>query len=709
MAKKGTYNVDSITTLDPRTHFIKRMNLTFGAETGDKENPFSSQKTVAIRELTDNAVDEIIGGYASRVRVIFTEDGAVEVQDNGRGLPVDIGKDGNGNDASGLYLTLGIMQSGGKLQVDDGSFSAGTNGLGASASQMSSIRADIISYRDGYKHYLQFKQGVPGFFDGDNGPKDKFTPIKDLATIKKVKDPRPAAVKKLFPTGTTVKLWLDQSVYASKLPVNRKDLTDRLRGTAFLLKNAHIEVINEVDKIEDEKGNLVPQVDTFYFAGGLPELVSLSQTKDKLINPALFEIEAKYTENAGVLQSDNKTVVYQDVQRTAPIEVSFSWDNGYDYHIESYVNTIRTRLGGVHETAFEKALTAAFSDKLYATRGLVPKDVEKLLFEDFKEGLTAVIHVKISEPQFTGQAKEELGGKEVQKAMLKAMNDAFAQWVSSAKNAKEMKTIGEKVVNAAKARVAQKDAKEMKRKLNKIEGSNNLPEKLADCNTTHSPESEIYIAEGDSAKTALMVARDSENQAILPVRGKPVNAYKTSLKTVLANKEVQDIIQCLGAGIGDDFDISKVRYHNIFIATDADPDGGAIAALILVLIWRIARPMIEQGRVYQICTPLFSISVKGKGEKRHYAQNEEERDKIVKKLEASGKRFTINRIKGLGECPKDVMIETGMDPVTRTVKQIVLEDVEKAIEMFDTTLGTDVAPRKLWIEANPMTNINELS
>ena len=705
MAKKQEYNASSIKALDQRTHLIKRMSLTFGAEGGTPENPFSTQKSVAIREITDNSVDEVIGGYAERIKVSFFKDGSVEVQDNGRGLPVDIGVNSNNEKVSGIILTLGTINSGGKFSNDSTRFSGGLNGLGAASTNFVAARTDITVYRNNKKYTLSFKEGKPGFFDKPDDPEAKFTELTDLTYVKEEKDTRPAKEKKAWKTGTVIKTWLDENVFTSKYPVNRLDITERLRGTTFLLPGLEIEIYNEVDLIEVD-GVEKPRVDKFKFEGGISELVKLNQNKDPLSEIIHLEARETYKEIVPVLQ-DNGQIKNEEVDRVVIAEVAMSWDVGYDYSMESYVNTIRTRLGGVHETAFERALTNAFTEKISSMRGMLPASMQlKPNFEDFSEGLTVVLSVKISEPQFTGQAKEELGGREAQRAIQKLLTDVFTKFANASKNDAQMRIIGKKISDATKAREAEKEARDIKRQKNKLESSTALPHKLVDCEITHTEDSELYIVEGDSARGALKAARYSSHQALLPIRGKIVNTNKQTLQKVLANQEVQDIIRSLDAGVGKDFDTDKLRYGRVFFGTDADVDGGAISVLLTMLFWDLFRPMIEEGRVYQLLTPLFLITPRKKGMGNLYALNDIEFEEITRKLDKDGIKYDVKRLKGLGEAGAKVLNETAMNPSTRTVKQITLTDIEKAQKMLDITLGSDVKPRKDWIERNPYEGMN---
>lgn len=698
--KKNEYNASSIKALDQRTHLIKRMSLTFGAEGGTPESPFSTQKSVAIREITDNSVDEVIGEYADKIRVSFFKDGSVEVQDNGRGIPVDAGVDANGEHVSALILALARLQSGGKFTHDETRFSGGLNGLGASASNLTAMRTDVTVYRNNKKYSLSFKEGEPGFFSKSDDPKAKFTMLEDLTYVKEEKDTRPAKEKKAWKTGTTIKIWLDDDVYTSKYPVNRLDITERLRGTAFLLPGLEIEVYNEVDLIEFD-GKEQPRVDKFHFKDGIEELVTLNQTQDPLSETIHLEARETYKEVVPVLQDDGK-VVNQEVDRVVIAEVAMSWDSGFDYSMESYVNTIRTRLGGVHETAFERSLVNSFTEKISSMRGMLPSTMKlKPNFEDYSEGLTVVLSVKISEPQFTGQAKEELGGREAQRALQKLLTEAFKEFANANRNDAQMRIIGKKVSDATKAREAQQEARDVKRQKSRLESSTALPPKLVDCEVTHTDDSELYIVEGDSALGAIKAARYSSHQAMIPIRGKIVNSNKQTIAKVLANREVQDIIRCLDAGVGKDFDIDKRRYGRVFFATDADVDGGAISVLLTMLFWDLFRPMVEAGLVYQLLTPLFLIKPNKRGMGNIYALNEIEYEEAIRKLDKDNIKYSVMRLKGLGEAGAQVLNETAMNPETRTVKQITVEDLDKAERMLDITLGKEVGPRKDWIERNP--------
>lgn len=702
-----SYSAKHITALSPKEHLRKRINLTFGRELGDEQTPFSSQKSVAIREYIDNSVGELIQKYGSKMRVHFYKDGSIEVQDDGRGLPTDTTKNANGEEVSGFIITLGTLQSGEQLgKSDEDSKTTSTNGLGASASTMLSSRVDVTVYKNKKKYTLSFKEGDPGYFDGDSVD-SKFKPLKDLKYIKSEKDTRSAEEKKKFPKGTTVRSWLDKNSFSSPYPVDIDDLILRLKGVAFLLPGTTIEVVNEMRTFDD--GSV--QHEVFNFTDGLPQLVEHNQTQTPIISTVSGTAVGSYVEK-NVPSQDPKTkkMVNKDVTRTADIEFAFSYDNDYEYSMDSYVNTIRTRLGGIHVEAFEEALTQAFNEKLSSMKGVLNAKDPVPTVEDYKEGLTAVLSIYISEPQFTSQIKEELGSRVVKKAIKQALYEALLNFANERKNYDLMKTIGEKVSAAAKNRMSRKEQLELKREKARLTSNTSLPEKLVDCEITHDECSEFIIVEGDSALGGLKQARDATFQALFPIRGKIVNANKETLKKVLANEEVQNIIKCLDAGFGEDFNIDTARYQRVIIAADADPDGGQIASLVALLFYVLFPDVIRKGKLFKMNTPLYILKEKKSGV-NHYAFDEQDYRDITQELAAEGKvagrHYEITRAKGLGEAGAKVLSDTGLNPETRVLTQIVIDDEEAAKKWFDIAMGKEVGPRKAWIEANPLENISE--
>lgn len=690
IAKVEEYSAKNITNLTPREHLIKRTALTFGRETGDEDHPFSSQKSVAIRELKDNSIGELLRGYGDRIRVTFYQDGSIEVQDNGRGLPVDTTINALGEEVSGIIITLGTLQSGENLGENSSEGkSTSQNGLGASATVALSSRFDAIVYRDGFKYSLSFKDGTPGFFD-ENG---NFEELKDLTYIKKEKDNRDKNEKKLFPKGTSVRAWLDPKVFTSPYPVDIEDLILRLKGSAYLIPGSIAEVINYCNL--DESGE--PYHETFSTLTGIQELVDL-RTTNTLTDIIAFDTVGHYVEkNVAVYDKSVKGMITKNVDRTVDIQIAFNYSNNYKNDYDAYVNTIRTRLGGVHIQSFEKALVQAFNEKLSSMKGMLSKNDPVPNIDDYREGLTLVMSCFISEPEFTNQIKEELGGRDVSKAMYKAIYDELVKFVNSNKNAATVKVIGEKVLQAAKARQKEQENRDLKREKNKLGKSSKMPIKLVDCELTHTQYSELYILEGDSALGGCKGARNSKYQALLPIRGKIINALKAKPKDLLANQEIQDIIKCLDAGVGDDYNHENARYQKIVLGCDADQDGSNIRCLILVALWVIAPDAVLKGNVYNMETPLYIIE---EGKKKYYCYSPMEKDEVVEKLK--GKKYTITRAKGLGEAGTDVLEETGMNPMTRNIRKITVADVSSALEQLEIIMGEEVAPRRQWIESNPI-------
>lgn len=686
------YNANSIKALDAHTHLLKRLSLTFGPQEAPGV-PFSSQKGVAIREVLDNSLDEVRSGHGTHVKLSFFADRSYQVDDSGRGIPVDVGRDANGNPASGIYLALGLIQSGGKFETDSKRFSSGLNGVGASSANHTSKRMDVTVYRGGKKYELQFQDGTPGFFEKANDPDSKFTPLKDLTELRISKDDRPAAVKKNYKTGTSIRAWIRDEVFSSPNPYDEQDIINRLKRTAFLVPQLHAEVYNELLEIDGK-----PQHEIYHFPAGVTDLIELMQPDEKLHDVLHFTTTGRYVEkNVPVLQKDG-TVKSENIERQVPVELALRYGNKYDTTVDTFVNTIHTKLNGVHMTAFERALSSAFNERFDSMRGLIKKGEEMPIPEDFMEGLTAVLSVQVSEPVFTSQSKEALSGREVQRAIQEALTLEFKGWIANSKNKATLDLIAKKVVTASQNRQRAKEQKELNRKKNEI-SSSALPLKLIDCEFSGTEDAELYICEGDSAVSSLKAARNGQINALLGIRGKIINAHKEQAKRVLANAEVQDIIKALGAGAGSDFDIDKMRYGRIFIAVDADPDGNAIATLLYALFWHQFRAVLEENRLYKVETPLFVVSTnQGAKSQKLYARNERERDKFIAKLEGQKIRYSVTRLKGLGEVMADTLEETAINPETRIITQITMDDAEAASVSLDLILGNDTGPRKRWIE-----------
>lgn len=720
MSKKQLREVENsaknITSLRPEQHLVKRMNLTFSNETGDETHPFSSQKSVACREILDNAVSEVTNRYADHVRVIFSKDGSVEVQDNGRGLPTDTTKNAYKEEVSGFIITMGTLQSGENLGENEAQGkSTNQNGLGGSAVNFLSKRMDIKVYKNKKVYSLSFKDGKPGYFEIDDDVNSKFEPIKKLTYIKEEKDNRSAEEKKAFPKGTAIKFWLNDKVFGSPYPIDVDDMITRLKGTSFLLPGNTFEVINEFRTLED--GSY--QHEVYNFEVGLPQLVELNQTAKPIMETVHFETKGEYTQR-NVPVEEKGEIVHKDITRTVDIEVAFGYSDNYTYNCDSYVNTIRTKLGGVHVDAFEDALVSAFNDRILSMKSIIKASDPTPIIDDYKEGLTPVISVYVSEPEFSNQIKERLGGRVVKKAIYDAIYQELHSFAQANKNQNVMKKIAEKVVEAAKIRQAKRDNQALEREKAKLKSNSaNLPDKLTDCEVTHHENSELFIAEGDSATTSLKGARYSLFQAIFPIRGKIINVLKENPKNVFANEEVQNIIKCLDAGVGADFNIDQARYQRIFMAVDADVDGGQIACLLLLFFHKLFPTLIPNGRLFKMDSPLFIVEEKGRKDDKLYFFVQEDYDEYMR--ETGGKKVAnVVRAKGLAELnPKDLR-KCSMNPETRFVTQITIGDVNRAIqvleeseeykeaeEWFKIALGDDPKLRKHWIETVPIEAVED--
>lgn len=556
----ATKKSDKIIALSSRQMLIKRINIWFGRELGDSERPFSSQKTVALREIVDNSIDAIRkSSKKGNIRLTINEDYSFECYDSGGGIPVDISKTADGKPASSLYLALGVMNAGSNYE-DTNTSSLGTNGVGGSCTQMLSLYTNVEVYRNKKMYTLNFKDGVPVTYDANGKAKE----LKDLTYLAEKKDSRTASEKKEFPSGTKITLKLNDELFKSKYPYDIDDLIERLKGVAFLIPEIKITIINKLRKMEDGS----PQIEEFQFEGGIKQLLELN-TSDRITDIFSLEKIGKLREES--IDVTNGKAEVKNIEKDIKVEAAFAYSNNYDYFVDSYVNTIKTRLNGFHVDAFEKAFITTMTAKFRSLRGGLNAKDEDPTFDDFKEGLNAVVSVSIPEPEFTNQIKEELGGKKAYKEFLKLYTEALEEWIKQAKNQDAIKIMADKVITASRNRVKAKEQQEIKRQKAKLERSTSMPVKLVDCEITHDPKSELFIVEGDSALGGLKAARDSKYQALFPLRGKVRNVLKSTDKAILQTVEVQDIIKCMDAGVGKDFDIDKARYSKIIIASDADP------------------------------------------------------------------------------------------------------------------------------------------
>ena len=595
-----------------------------------------------INEVVDNSIDEALAGHCDYITVAIKKDGSMSITDNGRGIPVDTHPK-LGLPAVEVVLTK--LHAGGKFDKDTYKVSGGLHGVGVSCVNALSTWFNAEIHRDGVIHKMGFEKGIthiPLFTDGKT---DK--------------------------TGTIINFLPDPTVFTQTTEFKFNIIADRMRELAFLNPEVTIELIDE----REEDAVLGKAV--FHYEGGLKDFVNYLDESREGITPEPIHISG---EVEGV-----------------PVELAIQYNTSYSENVHSYVNNINTREGGTHVSGFRRALTRSL--KSYAEKNNIIKSSSKVSIsgEDFREGLTAVLSVKVAEPQFEGQTKTKLGNSEVQSAVEVTVYDQLNEYLEQ--NPKIAKKVLEKVVLAAEAREAARKARQLVQRKSVMSGGG-LPGKLADCSIKDPEHSEIYLVEGDSAGGSAKMGRNRSFQAILPLRGKILNVEKAKINKILENREIQAMVTALGAGLGhseEEFDLEKLRYHKIIIMTDADVDGSHIRTLLLTFFYRYMRLIVELGYVYIASPPLYRITA---GKKIDYAWDDDTRDKFIKELKKSKRKFDVSRYKGLGEMNPEQLWETTMDPETRTLQQVTIENAAGADKMFSTLMGDDVIPRREFIERN---------
>lgn len=669
-----TFSAKHVDTLGGMQLVRKRVGVYLGSNS-------SSGITVGVREAIDNSVDEALAGNGENVIVRFFHDNSAEVEDYGRGLPID--KDDHG--VNGIIKTVGTVGSGSKYKGE--SASGGLNGMGISAMNAASARFDVTVYRHGTRHRLSFKEGNPGFFAKDNDPNSKFTPEKE---IKVDKDPRPAAVQKKHPTGTVVKFWPDYTVFQADSVFLVDEIKERAKATCFLVSNLTI-------KIEDYRNPKKVEEETYHFTSGLEDMLPTLTGKPFVTKPIHLKTTASFKEQSNVLKSDG-SLRAEEVERHVDIETAFAFTNSEETILNSFVNVIQTRQGGTHEDGLWRALSRVFINQIKDTKGMLKAKENPPTMEDVRDGFVGVISVNFPEPTFSGQAKEKLMTPQITTLVSQQIGDSLKEWVGNKRNQAALKTLLQKIVEAKRIREAAKLQKDTARKKSQLESSASMPAKLVACSSDDPDLAEIWVCEGDSALGGLKQARDSSRVAIYPLRGKPLSVYDTPLSKILGNQEWADLIQIIGAGSGKTFNIEQVKYKKFIILADSDPDGSHISTLILSGLWKLMPEYIKQGMVYVAMPPLFSITTSGRNKERHYALNEQELNLLTKKLRAAGKKWEkIQRHKGLGEYSSDILEEVVGDPMTRTLKQIRVEDVVEFDKTLELAFGKNANNRKDWI------------
>ncbi|MEV4560985.1 DNA topoisomerase IV subunit B [Kitasatospora sp. NPDC049285] len=634
-------------------------------------------------EIIDNAVDEALGGHCDRIEVQLYPDGSVEVRDNGRGIPVDVEpKTG----LSGVEVVMTKLHAGGKFGGGSYAASGGLHGVGASVVNALSARLDVEVDRGGTTHAISFRRGTPGIFT-ELSPDAPFEAGSGLT--KKGKAARGK-------TGTRIRYWADRQIFLKDARLSLESLHSRARQTAFLVPGLTI-VVRDERLTESEQ----VQEDTFRFDGGISEFCEFLAPDKPVCDVLRLRGEGTFKETVPVLDELGH-MTPTEVTRELGVDIAMRWGAGYDTTLRSFVNIIATPKGGTHVTGFERQLAKTVNETLRSAKLLrvAEDDVTK---DDALEGLTAVVTVRLAEPQFEGQTKEVLGTSAANRIVAAVLARELKNFLTSAKKDEKLqaRAVLEKVVAAARTRVAARQHKEAQRRKTALETSS-LPAKLADCRSDDVDRSELFIVEGDSALGTAKLARNSEFQALLPIRGKILNVQKASVSDMLKNAECASIIQVIGAGSGRTFDIDQARYGKVIFMADADVDGSHIRTLLLTLFHRYMRPMVEQGRVFAAVPPLHRIELtnpKRGQEKYHYTYSDSELRRTLLEFQGKGLRWKdpIQRYKGLGEMDADQLAETTMDPRFRILRRINLGDLESAEKTFDLLMGNDVAPRREFI------------
>jgi DNA gyrase subunit B len=629
-------------------------------------------------EIIDNAVDEALGGHCHRIEIDLHRDGSVEVRDDGRGIPVDIEPR---TGLAGVEVVMTRLHSGGKFGGGSYAATGGLHGVGASVVNALSARLDVEVDRAGRTHAISFRRGVPGEFakDGVSGP---FVARSGMRVFGRV-------AKKA--TGTRVRYWADRQIFLAEAELSIDELHNRARQTAFLVPGLRLVV-------RDNRAGREATEETFHFDGGISEFCAFLAPDQAVSDVLRLQGNGHFKETVPVLDDDGHMTA-TELERQLDVDVALRWGAGYDTVVRSFVNIIATPKGGTHVQGFERALTKTVNEALRSQRVLRASE-DDVVKDDVLEGLTAVVTVRLSEPQFEGQTKEILGTSAATRIVGHVVARELKAVLTSPKKAAKVQSraILDKVASAARTRVAARQHKELQRRKNALETSS-LPAKLADCRSDDVERSELFIVEGDSALGTAKLARNSEHQALLPIRGKILNVQKATASDMLKNTECASIIQVIGAGSGRTFDLDAARYQKIILMADADVDGAHIRCLLLTLFYRYMRPLVDAGRVFAAVPPLHRIDVTSPGRGKNevvYTYSEAEMRKVVADLQRKGKHYKepIQRYKGLGEMDADQLAETTMDPRRRTLRRVTVGDAEAAETTFELLMGNDVAPRR---------------
>jgi len=632
-------------------------------------------------EILDNGVDEAIAGHCTKISVTLRSDGSVEVADNGRGIPVDVEPK---TKLTGVEVVLTKLHAGGKFGGGSYGASGGLHGVGASVVNALSARLDVEVDRAAKIHTMSFRRGVPGHFDGD-GPDAAFSRKGGLQVAGKCPRTR---------TGTRVRWWADRQVFTKDADYDRVALRERAMQSSFLVPGLTISVRDERDPSDVWE-------ETFQHKGGIGEYIDYLSSGEAVTPIIRITGEGHFTETVPVLDAQGH-MTPEEVQRDLGVDIALRWDTGYETTTRSFVNVIATPKGGTHVAGFERALTKVANDQLRANKVLKASE-DSVSKDDAMEGLTAVVTVRLAEPQFEGQTKEILGTPAASRIVANVVSKELTRWFTSPPRGEKAatKALLDKTANAMRARVSARAHRDTQRRKSALESSA-LPAKLVDCRSDEVERSELFIVEGDSALGTAKTARSSDYQALLPIRGKILNVQKSSLSDMLKNAECASIIQVIGAGSGRTFDLDAARYGKVILMSDADVDGAHIRCLLLTLIHRYLRPLLDAGRVYAAVPPLHRVEIISPGSKANeivYTYSDAELHRVMKDAEKRGRRIKdpVQRYKGLGEMDASQLRETTMDPAHRTLRRITMDDAEAAECVFDLLMGSEVAPRRDFI------------
>ncbi len=646
-----SYDASAITVLEGLDAVRKRPGMYIGS-TGERGLHH------LVQEVVDNSVDEALAGHADTIDVRILADGGVRVIDNGRGIPVDIHPV---EKKPAVEVVLTVLHAGGKFGGGGYAVSGGLHGVGVSVVNALSTKVTVDIKRDGYRWTQEYKMGVP------TAPLAKHEAVED--------------------SGTTVTFWADPDIFETT-DYSFETLARRFQEMAFLNKGLTIKLTDERESAKavagaDEAGaDVTEEVKsvTYHYEGGIVDFVKyLNSRKGELVHPSVIDIEA------------------EDKERLLSIEVAMQWNNGYTEGVYSFANTIHTHEGGTHEEGFRSALTNLVN-KYAREKKLLREKEDNLTGDDIREGLTAIISVKLGEPQFEGQTKTKLGNTEAKTFVQKVVYEHLTDWLD--RNPNEAADIVRKGIQAATARVAARKARDLTRRKGLLESAS-LPGKLSDCQSNDPTKCEIFIVEGDSAGGSAKSGRNPQYQAILPIRGKILNVEKARIDRILQNQEIQAMISAFGTGVHEDFDIEKLRYHKIILMADADVDGQHINTLLLTFLFRFMRPLVEAGHVYLSRPPLYKI--KWGRDDFEYAYSDRERDALIEMGRQAGKRVredSVQRFKGLGEMNAEELRVTTMDQEHRVLGQVTLDDAAQADDLFSVLMGEDVEARRQFIQRN---------